>query len=141
MQLLITGDRLISEVQQDFNSAYPYLKLEFFKNGHVKQKRYAADQKISNTRKLKEAWVKKKESGTLEVDEHMTVQELENVFLEKFGLSVQVFRKSGNIWLETTMTDHWPLKRQNDHGREISTHSQQGHVRYGDDFDMRRDED
>lgn len=141
MRLLINGDRLISEVQQDFNIAYPYLKLEFFKNGHLKEKRYTADQKLSNSRKLKDSWIKKKDSGMLDVDEYMTVLELENAFLDEFGLAVQVFRKSGNIWLETTMTDHWPLKRQNDHGREISTHSKNGPVNYGDDFDIRRDED
>ena len=32
---------------------------------------------------------------------------------EKLKLSAQVFRKSGKIWLETTFTDSWTLKKQN----------------------------
>jgi hypothetical protein len=141
MQLLIHGDRLISEVQQDFNSAYPFLKLEFFRNGLQKEKRYAASQKLGHNRKLSDSWIWKKDSGSVEVNESMTVLDLENVFMDEFGLSVQVFRKSGNIWLETTMTDHWTLKRQSDHGREISTGHKNGYFRYGEDFDMERDND
>ena len=141
MQLSINGERMISEVQQDFNSAYPFLKLEFFVNGMQKERRYSANQKIAHNRRLRDCWVKKKEIGTVEVEETMTVLELENAFMEEFGLSVQVFRKSGNIWLETTMTDHWTLKRQSDHGREISSGNKNGHIRYGDDFDMNRDND
>jgi hypothetical protein len=34
---------------------------------------------------------------------------------------VQVSRKSGTLWLETTMTDSWTLGQQNEHGRELST--------------------
>jgi hypothetical protein len=141
MQLSIHGDRLISDVQKEFNSAYPFLKLEFFRNGQEKQNMYSAIQRISQHHKLKDCWKVKKDNGFVDVDESMTVLELENAFMDEFGLSVQVFRKSGNIWLETTMTDHWTLKRQSDHGREISMGNKNTHLRYGEDFDMNRDND
>jgi hypothetical protein len=48
-----------------------------------------------------------------------------------------VFRKSGNLWLETTMTDDWTLQQQNDHGYEIST-GKKNKERPGD-FDLNRD--
>jgi hypothetical protein len=35
-------------------------------------------------------------------------------------LSVQVFRKSGKSWLETTFTDGWTLKKQNQEGIDLS---------------------
>jgi hypothetical protein len=38
-----------------------------------------------------------------------------------YGLSVQVFRKSGNVWLETSATDNWTLRQQNNEGAELST--------------------
>ena len=50
----------------------------------------------------------------------MTVFELERQFSEKFGLSAQILRKSGNLWLDTTRTNFLTLKEQDDHGREIS---------------------
>src|SRR5690242_12815270 len=101
MQRLINGERLISEVQHDFNSAYPFLKLEFFRNGQQNEIGYVASQKISQDRKLSDSWIRKKDVGCLDVNDSMTVLELENAFMDEFGLGVQVFRKSGNIWLET----------------------------------------
>ena len=120
MQLIINGERLISEVQGEFTKTFPYLRIEFFRNGVVRQHRYPAHLKITGNYKLKDAWVWKKDNGSLELRDSMSVLELENAFMDNFGLSVQVFRKSGNIWLETTMTDDWTLKQQSDHGKEIS---------------------
>ena len=58
--------------------------------------------------------------GILEIDDSMKVSDLENTLKDQYGLLAQVFRKSGNVWLETTMSDNWTLKQQNDHGHEIS---------------------
>jgi hypothetical protein len=33
---------------------------------------------------------------------------------------VQVFRKSGKVWLETTVTDGWTLEEQNLQGEALS---------------------
>jgi len=68
----------------------------------------------------------------------MTVAELEKMITEKYGMNVQVVRRSGNIWLETTMTDDWTLQQQNDHGREITTHGTLPEDA-PDDFDLERD--
>jgi hypothetical protein len=38
-------------------------------------------------------------------------------------LSVQVFRKSGKNWLETTASDQWSLEKQNAKGLEETTES------------------
>jgi hypothetical protein len=45
---------------------------------------------------------------------------LEKVFQDNLGLYVQVFRKSGKVWLETTATDNWSLFKQNEEGQELS---------------------
>lgn len=121
IHLAIFADRTIKEVQEDFTNAFPYLKIEFFRNGEVRKDRYPAQMMIAHNRTLKEAWVRKKTEGTFPLSETMTVSDLENKFLDHYGLSVQVFRRSGNLWLETTMTDNWTLRQQNEHGKEIST--------------------
>jgi hypothetical protein len=121
MHLEVKGERLISEVQKDFTLSYPFLKIEFFKNGGARKERYAFDKLIPHQLPLKEAWFLNMQEGDLEFGDETTVLELEKEFMGRFALSVQVFRKSGNLWLETTFTDNWTLKRQNDHGREIST--------------------
>lgn len=139
MQLSISGERSIREIQNDFSNAYPFLKIEFFKNGLKRLNQYPAHLKIENQRKLKDSWHWKKDSGQLSLSDAMTVLALESAFIDEFGLSVQVFRKSGNIWLETIMTDHWTLKQQNDHGREISCGRKEMYRPYDQDRDLDRD--
>ena len=48
----------------------------------------------------------------IELNPKMTVAELEKELL-KHGIFAQVFRKSGDLWLETTQTDGWSLERVN----------------------------
>ncbi|MNF16790.1 hypothetical protein D3C80_2199700 [compost metagenome] len=48
---------------------------------------------------------------------------VEKDFWEKLGLSAQIFRKSGNLWIETSLTDDWTLARQNDEGFQLSNNS------------------
>jgi hypothetical protein len=118
MILPIVKGRVISDVQQGFNKAYPFLKIEFYKDIEPRVARKYLNPLIT----IESAGLKYE--GSLEITDIMTVGQLENVFSEKFGLRVQVSRKSGSIWLETTMTDNWTLKQQNDHGRELSEPSQ-----------------
>ena len=58
--------------------------------------------------------------NTITYSEEMSVSELEKQFADKLKLSAQIFRKSGRIWLETTFTDSWSLKKQNQEGMELS---------------------
>lgn len=111
----ILPSKLISEVQREFNTAFPYLKLEFFQdkagdgqNGIKFSGRRIGD--FQNTIA----------DGSLDVWPEMKVNELEKTLKEKFRLNAQVFRRSGKLWLQTTMTDNWTLKKQNEHGMELS---------------------
>jgi hypothetical protein len=42
----------------------------------------------------------------------MKTFEVEKMVEETAGLHVQIFRKSGNVWLETTVSDHLTLDEQ-----------------------------
>lgn len=119
MRLTIEGARSLQEVRQDFNAAYPYLMLEFFKPVFSRSALPSAGNMLLPSMKVRDAR-RSQHDGYVELEDLMKVAELERTFKELYGLNVQVFRKSGNIWLETTMTDGWTLKQQNDHGREIS---------------------
>jgi len=136
MQLQINGDLVINELQREFSKVYPFLKIEFFRNGASK---YSADQRIPQTKKLREAWKPGKKEDVLLFNDATTVMELEKSFMDRFGLAAQVFRKSGNVWLESIMTDNLTLKQQNDHGRELSTVVPGN--KYESDFDLERDSD
>jgi hypothetical protein len=116
MTLTILKNKTIQDIQKDFNSHYPFLKLEFYRpsiNGFIPLKRQLVHSTILGAAGLKM-------DGELEINDEMTVGELEKSFLNRFGLNVQVSRKSGILWLETTMTDKWTLQKQNEHGQQIS---------------------
>ena len=119
MELQINSDRYIWEIQRDFNQAFGYLKIEFFSKPHLVQQPSPAKKILSNQGRIYDL-VKTNLNSSIEIDENMSVADLEKLFSDQFGLFVQVFRKSGNIWLETTMTDGWSLKQQNEHGKEIT---------------------
>ena len=111
--LKVRGDRLVGELQEDFNSAFPFLKIEFYKkSGNVVRHSIGKSVTLAKAGLLRE--------GTLTIDDMMSVGELEQIFRDQFGVYVQVARKSGSLWLETTMTDKWTLRQQNEHGRELS---------------------
>ncbi len=138
MVLHINSSVLISDVQKEFNSLFPFLKLEFFHNRSFARSDFSASQLIPYNKKLGE---NKNNIGEtdIEISEDMKVSELESLFKDRFSLAVQVFRKSGNVWLETTMTDNWTLQHQNNHGKEIST----GRTNKDEsiDYDLNRDND
>ncbi len=139
MRLLINGERLVRDVQQEFTRVYPYLKIEFFRvNGLLKGKGVQQNQ-IKHDQQLRLAKGRDIEKGDLVIEDVMSVADLEKAFMKKFGLITQVFRKSGNIWLETTITDSWSLKQQNDMGREITT-GKKPHEK-DEDYDLNRDAD
>jgi len=125
MKLYILSNRTISDVQHDFNAAYPFLKIEFYKQ-IMGRSGSAIRQKIIKTSLLNAAGVRR--DGELELTDLMTVGQLENFFLDRFEIAVQVSRKSGILWLETTMTDNWTLKQQNDHGKELSEPVKSNHI-------------
>ncbi len=120
MHLTITPGRRISEVQHDFNTVFPFLKLEFFHSRSFSPTAFTAANRVSLDRKLGELQQPVPENE-IEIGEDMIVKDLEKMFRDRFNLAVQVFRKSGNLWLETTMTDNWTLRQQNNHGEELST--------------------
>ena len=124
MILYISSYKKISDIQEDFNAAYPFLKIEFYQTAGKPGS--AVRQKLNKTSSLAIAgmWA----AGELEIYDTMTVGQLEKTFRDKFGITVQVSRKSGTLWLETTMTDNWTLKQQNGHGKELSEPLQKNNV-------------
>lgn len=137
MNLTIRPSRLISEIQDEFSKMFPYLKLEFFKNKSGKRLDYSINNIIRHNQKLAEGQIQLVD-GLIDIQPGMTVKELEDQFRKEFSLAVQVFRRSGNVWLETTMTDNWTLKHQNDHGKELSADRKKDQSL---DFDLSRGED
>ena len=119
MILTIEDTNKISVIQQEFTTMFPYLKLEFFKHAHASHQGNPKKDMLNSNLTLKQIR-DKHPNGKLVVKENMKVSELESSFQTLFGISAQVFRKSAGSWIETSVTDDWTLKQQNDEGKDLS---------------------
>ena len=119
MKIAINDHRKIFAIQEEFNTTFPYLKLEFFSKSH---KPGGASPKTlikNNSITLGECRTVH-HKGDITIIPEMTVFDLEQNLSDVYGLGVQVFRKSGKTWLETTVTDNWTLAEQNKQGEDLS---------------------
>jgi hypothetical protein len=120
MELKITKERRLKEIQAEFNSFFEYLKIEFCLKPH-KDKEGTSKKFIITTDKLLSEISNRFTEKTITIANNMLVSELESVFQAEIGLPIQVFRKSGPSWLETTSTDDWSLEKQNQYGSMLAT--------------------
>jgi hypothetical protein len=58
------------------------------------------------------------DTGDFSIHGNQKVSTLEQAFHDTYGLNVQGWRKSGEIWLQTTATNEWTLSEQNHTGEE-----------------------
>ena len=120
MKISINDSRKIRQLQEQFHANFPYLKIEFFSRSHKPGAGTSPHLIRSAERTIGECRTGTKK-GNLSISPDMTVAELEQKFRELYGLNVQVFRKSGKVWLETTITDGWTLDQQNRQGEALSS--------------------
>ena len=119
MKITINDHRKIHAIQEEFTNAFPYLKIEFFAKPHTSGGQSAKSLMKQSSKTLGECRTVHNK-GEITISPEMTVDELEQRFMDVYGLSTQIFRKSGNVWLETTVTDGWTLAKQNSQGEELS---------------------
>lgn len=112
-------DIMITELQRRFQEEFAYLDLKFFRTfsqgeGLSTVKRFCDPSKTLGEEILLKA------NDPIHISDSMTVNELVEEFYRTYGVHVQVFRKSANLWMEITLTNNWTLRQQNNHGKEIS---------------------
>ena len=122
MELKIEQETSVKDIQKEFNAFYPYLKIEFFENAYPENKPFPKAKKIDANKLIRQI-TKSRNWGKINMNGNRMVADFENDFLKLFGLSVQVFRKSGTLWIETTLTDNWTLDKQNKEGEFLNQQS------------------
>lgn len=119
MELLIHDSYKLCEIQAAFSKHFPYLKLEFFNIDPTKERIFSKETLITQTNKTLAEVRHLHNLGHLSINGHQKVSTLEKHFVNEFGINIQVFRKSGKAWLQTTTTDEWTLSEQNKIGKEM----------------------
>ncbi len=117
--MIIKDSKTIKEIQQEFNKKFPFLKIEFYKEAHSAKEgspdsvKWDSENTIETIREIHN-------SGNFSIQQDQKISTLEASFLEEYGLNAQVFYKSGDLWLQTTATDEWTLKEQNDRAESFT---------------------
>ena len=117
--MIIQDIKTLMEVQKEFSQKFPFLKIKFYAGTHQAGETSPMQQKLDSQLTIGEARTIHDE-GDLSINANQKISTLEQNFMEKFGLNVQVFRKSGNLWLQTSKTDHWTLAEANRKGEHSS---------------------
>lgn len=133
MKIHVSPDHTIAQIQKEFNAAFPYIKLVFFSKPHKAYKGSPAKFLIEDRDVRLGHLETKKHDGELYLEPEMPTWQAERLFEEEFGLHVQVFRKSGTTWLETSVTDDLSLEQQNAEGKA----SEHIHQEFTDPLDYR----
>jgi hypothetical protein len=117
MKITVNEGRKIFAIQEEFNTKYPYLRLELItKNGKAGSGLSRMVRQSATLEECRTVYSKK----TITIVPSMTVADLDRNFREVFGLGVIVKRKSGKVWLEITVSDGWTLEEQNRQGESLS---------------------
>lgn len=110
MEIYISEEAIISNIQSDFRQAYPLLNLEFYRQPHEVGEHCCTKDKLSPDTPIDDIRMMHT-FGWIDISKNRTAAEVEQDFMHQLGLSVQVMRKSGEMWVQTTKTDHWTLQR------------------------------
>ncbi|HLP95298.1 MAG TPA: hypothetical protein VK168_14740 [Saprospiraceae bacterium] len=133
MQLEISPDKTMGALQKEFSEAFAGLKLAFFSKPHGEHKGSAAKFLIQDKDLALSQLSPELQAGVVNITPELVVWQLEKQFEEQFGLHVQLFRKSGRTWLETSVSDNLTLAEQ----MERSAASENIHQEFVDPMDYR----
>ena len=138
MNINIQKGMTIDAIKRQFSLLFPYLKLEFFLRqtvpGHS-----PAELRIAPGNALVEHIQPRVCPGVLYIDDTTTAGAMEMELANRFLLNAQVFRRSGNVWLETSATDGWALVQHNQHAQKISNHPPDSQE--PEEYELHRNED
>ena len=113
--MVIAQEKTLREIKDIFSFIFPGLKIEFYKGSHLKYELSTQSSQYDENLRLSEI------SSKLFSDEFKfypknTVAEIEKEFEDRYGIHIQIFRRSNDLWLQTSATDDWTLEEQNRKG-------------------------
>jgi hypothetical protein len=114
--MIVSGTTTIQNLYDQFSAQFPYLKIEFYNKAHEKGHGSKSEDQLSHSISIS---MVNPDIKPIEwkIDEELTVAEFETWIAKNLNLNVQVFRKSNELWLQTSATDSWSLAKQNGKGQ------------------------
>lgn len=113
----IDNDSLVRDIQLEFSTCYPFLKIEFLtKNINRKGSRMPSLEPHFQLNQLAEIL-----PGEIDINGNRTVEEVSKDIQDILPVIVQMSRKSGNVWNTISISHEWTLQSQNTAGEFISS--------------------
>ena len=111
----ITESTTIKEIEKGLHDHFPFLRFEFFL---MDRGNPASKKPMEQNRALKDICPG---CGDLEIKITGETRLGEMVAeFEKLGIQMDPYRKSGKVWIKTTLTLDWSLSAQNSAGKSLS---------------------
>lgn len=112
MKIDINDHRKLFAIQEEFGTLFPNLRLEFYARpansgaAHPKKPMSSYAHTLGECRNVHN-------KGTITISPNMTVADLKSNFSDVYGVEVDVLKKKGDTWLETTSQNTLSLTEQN----------------------------
>lgn len=110
--MIITKTKTLKEVKEIFNFIFPVLRIEFYKSRFNPFQ--PSPPKLDYDGDIVIADVNPSINGSdLQLDLSSTIEQVVYEFESKFGLHVQIFRKSNNMRFHPSFKNSWSLETFN----------------------------
>lgn len=119
MHITIDDQTLLREIRDAFSNYFPYLKMEFYRSPHRIYLASPETDQLDPSYRVGDLGPDIK-AGQLNILPEYRVADIEKEFLDRFHLSVQIFRQQQNGWEQTTGMDDFTLQQLSEFGRDSS---------------------
>lgn len=116
MIINITNKTTVREIQQKIRIAYPFLKIEFSKQLPAAANKLSKASCYDHAERVLDI-AKKAEPGWIVLHSWSKSSYIKQVFENRFGLYIHIFRREDDKWIEITGTDVFTIEEQNEMGR------------------------
>lgn len=113
MHIHIYDQTTIKEMQDIFSAYYPFLRLQFYKKPHKHFEISPGKERLSEDAIISDV-MHAHTDGILEIMPDQRIDAVEDEFLKRFGLSVQILKKEKGEWVQTAGLDSYSLKEVNE---------------------------
>jgi len=117
--MTITNEKTIKEVVKEFNAKFPYLRITFYEGQHLVGEGNTPTKRL-DSRKTVGDLRSRKDEGEVTIEGDQKIKTLERNIYLKYGFTVQIFRKIGELWLPTSTTTDRTLEEVNERCSEAA---------------------
>jgi hypothetical protein len=119
LELHMNEKTSFQDLQKEFSTEYPFLKIDFFKFVGNNLGWLTRMEKILGIDKVA-VYYRTVSLKSMNIHRERTVTQLISEIEDNLYVRANVQRKSGSMWIATSLTTNWTLEQQNREGKFLS---------------------